>query len=208
MNPACAEIIESSIHTFKAHCWKWDQTPTFGSLVVVNSGARTIFGIVNQIQTGSRDPQRIPFPFQKTEAELLREQPQIFAFLATTFTCIAAGYKTIEATTEIHKPEPIAYQWTPEPPKVHAFVHEATHEQYEQFFACEQYMHILFSISHQVSHLDELLLAILKQLSDRKLLKQEQLNKCIETLSLLTGNDYRRLKLFLQRAAACVRLEP
>ena len=80
---AFSEVIDSSLHGFTAQSWQWDDFPAFGQLVTVQSGTRTLFGIVYQVHTGSMDPVRYPFPYQKTEAELLAEQPQIFEFLKT-----------------------------------------------------------------------------------------------------------------------------
>lgn len=185
-----AEIIESSLHTWKAQTWQWNYFPQFGSLVCIEANNRTIFGIVHQIQTGSLDSTRYPFPYQKTEEELQREQPQIFEFLQTTFSCLTIGY--LEAGT-------ITYQLAPEPPKIHAFVGHATTEHYMQFFAQERYLHLIFGLSSHILNVDELLLALLKHLSSSNMLTAENLTKFIETLSLLNGNDYRRLKLFLQR---------
>ncbi len=187
---AFAEIIESSLQEFTAQCWQWDRIPHFGSLVTVTTKRRTLFGIVHSIKTGSMDPLRYPFPYKKTEEELLREQPQIFEFLKTNFTCLGLGY------SEQGK---LFYLTSPEPPKIHAFVQEATKEQYQQFFSNEHYLHLLFS--HQtLGSLDELLLACLKNLNELNLLTPEKTATFIETFALLTGNDYRRLKLFLQRA--------
>jgi len=195
---AFAEVIESSLHTWKAQSWQWDVSPRFGELVTITTPSRTLFGIVHQINTGSTDPHRTVFPFAQTEQELLRDQPQIFHFLQTTFSCLTVGYE---------QQETILYQWAPEPPKIHAFVAHATPAQYQKFFSCEQYIHVLFGLANQVMNLDELLLALLKQLSYEKLLTHELLNRFIEHFSLLTGNDYRRLKLFLQRATACITLQ-
>lgn len=195
---AFAEVIESSLHTWKAQSWQWDQFPRFGALVTIQTPERTLFGIVHAIETGSLDPVRAPYPFQKTEEELMLEQPQIFAFLQTTFTCLTAGYA---------EQNMLLYQWAPEPPKIHAFVAEATPEQYERFFSDEQYIHILFGLAHQVLNLDELLLAVLKNLSDHRLLSHERLQSFIANFSLLTGNDYRRLKLFLQRVTPSITLQ-
>lgn len=192
MKTAFAEVVESSLNTWQGHCWQWDDFPQFGSLVTIMTPERTLFGIVSQIQTGSLDPLRTPFPFGKTEEELLKEQPQIFAFLKTTFACTVVGYE--EQNTLI-------YQWPPEPPKIHAFIHRATDKHYQHFFSNEQYIHLLFGSAASLPSLDELLLAILKQLSSRNLLSQEKINQFVELFSLLTGNDYRRLKLFLQRVS-------
>jgi hypothetical protein len=187
---AFAEIIESALHSWKAQCWQWDAVPHFGQLVTITTAKRTIFGIVHQIQTGSSDPHRMPFSYQKTEEELLREQPQIFAFLQTTFNCITVGFEENNR---------IWYQWVPQPPKIHAFVSSATTEQYQQFFKSDQYLNLLFGLSPIISQPDELILAILNRMAEQALLSPERFALFIESFSLLTGNEYRRLKLFLQR---------
>ena len=59
-------------------------------MVTIQAPGRTVCGIVHQVQTGSMDPVRYPFAYQKTEAELRAEQPQIFEFLKTTFSCLSS----------------------------------------------------------------------------------------------------------------------
>lgn len=190
-NNAFAEVIESSLVSCLAQSWEWHKCPTFGSLVTIENKKHTIFGVVHQIQTGSMDPVRYPFPYQKTEEELLREQPQIFEFLKTTFSCLVIGYK---------EKGKILYQLAPEPPKIHTFVAIASLSLSKEFFAREQYLHILFGLVGQVHNLDELLLALLKTMRDNDCLHKKNIESFMESFSLLTGNDYRRLKLFLQRA--------
>ncbi len=194
-NKAFAEVIESSLTSWLAQSWNWDFFPTFGSIVTIETKKRTLVGIVYQIKTGSIDPVRYPFTYQKTEEELMREQPQIFEFLKTTFSCLIIGYQ---------ENEKIFYQLAPEPPKIHAFVSPATALLHRQFFSHNHYLHILFALSNNLFNLDELLLAVLKQLSDHQLLHQDALEQFVDTFSLLTGNDYRRLKLFLQRAQGLI----
>ena len=185
-----AEIVESNISSWTAQCWKFDNSPTFGSLVITSHNSLQIFGITHSIKTGSMDPIRQPIAYQKTEEELKQEQPQIFEFLQTTFTCITVGY--IEN-------DKIFYHLSQKPPKIHAFVSNATQEQYEHFFAHEKYLHLLFNLSNQIFNLDELLLAILKQLLQRKILNAQNLNNFIETFAMLCKNDYQKIKIFLQR---------
>ncbi len=188
---AFSEIIESSLHGFVSQCWEWDNFPNFGQLVTVQSGKRTLFGLVHQIRTGSMDPIRSPFPYQKTEKELLEEQPQIFEFLKTTFSCLTIGYL---------ENEKIFYLMSPQPPKIHAFVHHTPADLSKRFFANLGYLHLLFANSNQITCLDELLLALLKNQFALGIMKTEKINEFVDSFSLLTGNDYRRLKLFLQRA--------
>lgn len=189
-NQFFAEIIQGSLSEWTGQCWKWDQIPQFGSLVVTSYGSMQIFGIVHTITTGSMDPIRVPMPYQKTEEELLRDQPQIFEFLQTTFTCMTVGYKQ-EHQIFYHLPE--------KPPKIHAFIAHASLEQSREFFASDQFLHLLFNASTQGVNLDELLLAMLKQLHGKKILDTTTFNDFIETLSMLYKNDYQRLKIFLKR---------
>ena len=192
----CGEVIESSLLGWLVQSWQWDYFLPFGSIALIETSQRTVLGIVHQIQTGSMDPVRYPFPYKKTEDELLRDQPQIFEFLKTTFSCITIGYQ--EKGT-------IFYQLAPEPPKIHSFVGLASKDLNHQFFADERYLHVLFGLTNQIMNLDELLLAMLKHRTDLGLLTKERIEDFIHTFSLLTGNDYRRLKLFLQRAQSVIK---
>lgn len=190
-----AEIIESSLQSFLGQCWRWDTTPQFGSLVTIEDKNRIIFGLVYQIQTGSMDPVRYPFPYQKTHEELMAEQPQIFEFLKTTFSCISLGYQDKGK---------LYHLMPPEPPKIHSFITLASPEASKSFFGQNRYLPLLFSFSGHIIGLDELLLATLKHQAELKILKNDHLGEFIQSYSLLTGNDYRRLKLFLQRVEGLI----
>ena len=187
---AFAEVIQSSLHTFTAQSWKWDTFPQFGSIVCVPNGLMKIYAVVYQVNTGSMDPQRTPFTYQKTQEELLAEQPQIFAFLKTVFSCLILGY---ELKGKLY------YTVSPEPPKIHAFIYPIETDALKTFFHQETYLYTLFNSAQQMCNLDELLLAIFKQHLDLNILNKSKLHQLIEVYSLLTGSDYRRLKLFLQR---------
>ena len=185
-----AEIIQGSLSEWTGQCWKWDTIPQFGSLVITSHGPLPIFGIVHTIKTGSMDPIRSAIPYQKTQEELLRDQPQIFEFLQTTFTCITVGYLE-QNYVYYHLPE--------KPPKIHAFIENASVEQYQQFFASDQFLHLVFNLSAQGMNIDELLLALLKQLHSKKILNKTKFNDFIETFSMLYKHDYQKLKIFLHR---------
>jgi len=187
-----AEIIESSLDSFLAQCWNWNYFPEFGSLVQIKSTDTTHLGIVTQINTGSMDPMRYPFPYQKTEEELLQEQPQIFEFLKTTFKVQIVGY-TSKANMQIH------YLLPTKPCKIHGFVSRCPDTLSAHFFDKPDFLHILFEFSNQIPNINELLIAIIKQLSSKKQLTAKKLDLFCQTFSLLTGNDYRRLKMFLKR---------
>ena len=90
------------------------------------------------------------------------------------------------------------YNRAPEPPKIHAFVSHATPLEYKRFFTCHNYLHILAS-TQLTESFDELILGLLRNAHQQKLLDQTKLESFIEIYSLLIGNDYRRLKLFIER---------
>ncbi|MBS1986378.1 hypothetical protein JST99_00385 [Candidatus Dependentiae bacterium] len=190
-NKPFAEVIESSLHGFLAQSWDAATLPLFGSLMTITTPERTLFGVVHQIQTGSMDPSRHPFAYKKTYEELRKEQPQIFEFLKTTFNALVIGHTTASGK--------ISYLLAPEPARIHTFVCPSNVEMSVQFFKNTHYMHALFGLAHTVLNLDELLLAMLAHQASLGILSQEKLLDFTTTFSLLTGNDYRRLKLFLQR---------
>lgn len=185
-----AEVIESSLIGWTAQSWEWDVFPPFGSIVTIQEKERTLFGIVHQVQTGSIDPTRSPFTYQKTAQELQAEQPQIFAFLKTTFLCVSLGY--IEQNRTVHL---IA----PQPPKIHAFVNNASLEIIETIFKSHHYLYLLFNLQQNIFNLDELLLALLWYQKEHLHITAQDLQAFMKIYTLLIGNDYRRLKLFFAR---------
>jgi len=187
-----AEVIESFPEWYTAYCWQWNKIPHLGSLVTVQTDSWTTFGIVATISLGSNDPSRIPFAYQKTEAELLAQHPEIFELLKTSFGVIVVGYKDI-SNKKIQSLLP------PTPNKIHSFVSQATPEQHEAFFSTHDYLCLLFAFAQRLPNLDELLLAILRNLSNQKLLSRQNVEEFCQIFTLLTGNEYRRLKLFLRR---------
>jgi hypothetical protein len=178
-----AEIIESHLDHYTAQCWQWDNFPIFGSLVIVQENLRTVLGIVSAAATGSIDPTRTPFPYQKTEAELKAEQPQIFEFLQTTFTVQIVGYYHHD------NPHKIFYLLPQTPCKIHSFVAPASQPLAEHFFSHAEYLHLLFSFAHTIPNLDELLLAIMQQHHAITPLDQARIDDFCQTFALLTGND-------------------
>lgn len=190
-NKPFAEVIESSLHTWTAQSWAWDQFPPYGSLCAIEQDRSQHIGLVYEVNTGSMDPTRYPFPFQKTEEELKKEQPQIFSFLRTSFSCLVLG--SIEQGI-------IRYSTPSQPAKMHAFVSPLSQELAQRFFSSDAYLHRLFSLSSYIMNLDDLLIALLEQRTVYNALSTTSMKRFLQTYSLLTGNDYRRMKLFIQRA--------
>lgn len=185
-----AEVIESSYTGFLAQSWAWDSVPRFGSLVTVEQGAHTLIAIVYQAHTGSMEAGRFPFAYQKTEQELRDQQPQIFEFLKTTFYCLTLGYlRGIQ----------LACMTAPEPPKIHAFVQPADKKISKRVLQTADYLPMLFGATALSSNLDELLLALLDQQKELELLDTAAIHQFMRAYALLANNEYRRIKLFLQR---------
>lgn len=185
-----AEVVESSLHHWKAQSWEWDCSPAYGSLVSVRQDNHTYIGLVYEVTTGSMDPTRYPFPFKKTEQELKKEQPQIFEFLKTTFSSLTIGY---------YQKGNIKYIAPSAPARMHAFIEPISGELQERFFAVPNYLHRVFTLSSYITNIDDLLIALLHQRSEQKPFSRASFNKFMHTYSLLTGNEYRRIKLFLQQ---------
>lgn len=184
------EIIDSSLTQWKIHCWNWQEPAPFGSIVVAEHKKRSIVGLVANIQTGSSDPNRQPFAYQKTADELLQEQPQIFAFLQTVCTSLTVGY--VQDGIFFHS-------LAPEPPCIHDFVRPATHHEEQQFFADVHFLHVITTAPLAV-HNDELLLALLQHGWAQSLIDEVFLRDLLYTYALLANQDFKRFKLFLHRA--------
>jgi hypothetical protein len=189
-NKSFAEIVESSLEQCTAQSWQWDTIPAFGSLVTIQNPDHLLLGVVHTISIGSSDAGRTPFTYQKTPEELLRDQPHIFAFLKTTFSCLIVGYVQGEETI---------YTLAPRPAHIHAFVQLAAPETVVQFFATASYVHCLFGVHGSIALMDELLLALLKQYQTT--LSRDALHACLQAYMLLVGNDYRRMRLFAHRVS-------
>lgn len=186
-----AEIIDSSITQATGLCWEWSKLPQLCSLVKIQQPPYTLFGLIINIKTGSNDPLRQPFAYQKTEAELLQEQPQIFAFLQTTFTIKILGYKKDTAA--------LSYLLPPQPSKLHNFITYTTPEETSSFFAAPKFLDLFFSQKESDIDQEELLLALLKNLKESIGISPAYIQKICTHRSTMHGIDYKNIKKFMQR---------
>lgn len=192
-----AEIISGSLQQWTAQCWIWDIMPHFGHLLVCEEQHMSFLGLVYDIKTGPIQTGRTPFAYQKTEEELKREQPHIFELLQTQFNCLTIGYQKKEVADQ--KTLTAHYHYASRPPKIHAFVREANAQELDDLFQENRYLPLIFNSSHLGYNIDELLIALFKLKHQHNLLNYDTLKRFIELYSMLIGNDYRRLKLFLHR---------
>jgi len=148
------------------------------------------YGIVTHIATGPHDAHRSPMPLQKSYEELQQEYPHIFHLLQTSFTCIVIGHFVNDT---------FVYQAPATPAQLHGFIQPATNEAYHAIFSQETYMPLLFQAPQLDATIDELILAIMRHLAHHRMLSAERISRIVETFSMLINNDYRRLKLLLER---------
>lgn len=185
-----AEIIESSLTKITAQCWDIEIIPTFGQCVEIQGENTVVYALINHIQTGSLDSVRKPSPFKKTIAQLKKEQPHIFEFLITTFTCIPIAYA--HQKTVIHA-------LPPEPPRIHAFIVPLSLKEAVMLFGKKHFLTGIFSMQEQISNIDELILACVRLIHQKQQFPVSYYVDLLETYALLVGSDYRRIKLFAQR---------
>lgn len=185
-----AEIIQSQITIAKAECWKWDVVPDFGSLVIIEQKGIHIIACVTGIETGSADPLRQPYAYQKTEAELMREQPQIFSFLKTYIQLTCVGFYTAENSD-------IEYFLPPQPPKIHAFVRCADAPLARQFFAQTSFLYLLHH-ANSVGY-DEILFALINTYYSAKIISESMIQSIVNHYTMIAGSDYKRVRFFCER---------
>lgn len=188
---AFAEIIESSVTQATGLCWTWSNLPTLCALVKMTQASYTLYGCITNITTGSSDPLRKPFAYQKTEAELAQEQPQIFAFLQTTFTITLLGYCKTNA--------PMSYLLPPQPPRLHNFIEYASVDEVRAFFANPEFLNLFCMPAEQGINLNELLLALMRYLRETASFDDGFIQSLCQYRSMMHTFDYKELKLFMQR---------
>lgn len=189
-NQFCGEVIASTLSQVTVVAWQYDKPLPHGRLVAIVLPTTIVYAFVSAVHTGSDDPSYKPFAYRLTKQELEHQQPQVFHCLQTTMHCLIVGFET-QGT--------MYHMIAPEPPEIHAFVRPATSAELARFVAKPTYLQVLFGAAHQVGSIDELLLAIMREFLSHNVLQPEFLEEFVATFSLLTGNDYRRLKLLLQR---------
>lgn len=185
---AFAEVIESSLGSCKGQTWQWDTVPPFGSLVLIKEHETTQFGIVTALQTLSENTNYAPFTYQKTQEELLKEQPHIFDFLHTRFTVTLVAFA---------KNNTLFYQITPVPPKMHAFITMPTTQEVTYFFTKADYLYPL--LESNLTNKDELIIALLQQQKELALLSKERLFEILDILLYLEQDAYQKIALLIKR---------
>lgn len=191
-----AEIVESSATHCTLHSWQLDVCPPRGSLVLIDTAEGALFGVISSVATGCPDGAAVVHPYRQTQEQLRADHPEIFEFLQTTASCLLIG--SISAGQ-------IVYNVSGKPAPIHAFVREATREEYVDVFSKMQWVPVLCGHFQHGSIPDELFIAILMRLRAYDALTQDTLEQFLDVYAALTDGEYRHLRLFVQRIAQLIR---
>ncbi len=190
--PAAArvgEVVESSTTTLIAEARRLHGAPDFGAFVRIESDGQQLVGVVHNARTQSSEPNRRPMAYGKTEAELRREQPQIFELLRTQFEVLVLGY--LEGEAMVHR-------FPPQPARIHSFVFPCDAAQVRVVTEDPQFLRSLLEAPGVPT--DELLLATLRHaLEQRQGSTRDYLGVMGSELSRVLRDDYDRLSSLIRR---------
>jgi hypothetical protein len=183
------EVVESSTTTLVAEARRLHGAPDFGAFVRIESNGQELVGVVHNARTQSTEPNRRPMAYGKTEAELRREQPQIFELLRTQFEVFVLGF--LDGTGMVHL-------FPPQPARIHSFVFPCMPEQVRIVTEDPQFLRSILEAPGLPT--DELLLATLRHaLGERQEDSREYLGMMGAELSRLLRDDYDRLSSLVRR---------
>lgn len=186
-----AEVVESSTTEFTAECRELHGSPPFGSLVKVHSPPLLIYGVIYHIATQSLEPYRRPMAFGKTEEELQREQPQIYALLRTHFKALVVGYAPED------RPDFIVQAIPPVPARLHTFVYACPSEEVRRFTSDLHFLRVVVNTFRGTN--EELLIAVCYHIIAAHDGQREHLIRIGKELCWLFRDDYHRLTHLLRR---------
>jgi hypothetical protein len=190
---ACGEVLESSLNHVRCALWKHTAMPRYGSLMVIEWGEYHVYGIVAASGRSPRDTTRTPYPYQKTEAELVRDHPHIFELIVSW--CILCCICFSETAAE-NKKLILRAAAPPVPPTIHAFIRPATITEQAEVLGTPHIIHRLFAAASEQGIIpEELFIAFLTENKTTISLYQ----KALAELPLIMGTDYRRFKTLINR---------
>lgn len=185
-----AEVISSTLTTWTCQCWRWDVMPSFGSLVAAETDQGIYIGLVGALQTGASDTSRTPVTYQKSPEQLQAEHPEIFSFLATTFTVIHLA---------VIKSGAIQYEWPAYPIHIHRFIRKASSEELSLFFSTDEYLTPLCQHELIITSHDELFLSLLRFQKEYAILSHAQIVQLLKKYTFLKGSSHHHLRALTQR---------
>ena len=197
MTKPVAEVISSSITSFKAECLLQDDSmpdlppkPRFGSFLKADSPENgiSIFAVVTNVSTGPQDNVHVPSALGLTRQELQIEQPHIFSLLKTEVHGQIIGHMILDRAFQ-HLP--------PQPPEVHDFVYPAEKDEIIELTRGFEFLRLLTGVSEVPT--DELIAATIREAHLVTGLDDEFLLEAGEKLSSILRSDYERLLAILRK---------
>ncbi len=187
-----AEIIETGTTGYVAQCYELFNQPPFGSLVKTKNGQVEIYGAVYQASTAGIEPGRRPIARGKDEPDeeaLYQANPQLNKLLCSEFSVLVLGFKYGGV---------YSYYLPPAPARIHGFVYPCSTDDQLTFSKSLDFLSIILNAHLSISG-EEVISAILRQLSSAYRLPGDFLVRAGKELSILLGNDYVRLKTILSK---------
>jgi|GEM_PF-5756644 len=186
----CAEVVQSSLDSFTAHCWQWDIIPSFGSLVITKDKQYTTYGVVYDSKTETLDPMHSVHVYKKTEEEMCKEYPHLFDFLKTTCNVFVLGYE---------QSGHIFYTRAPFPVRLYSFVSLANIDETRNFFSNQHNMSRLTHEKNILPRCEDILFALIVQQKQLGLLSLERLTFYASQYEITTQATYQQLQYFIER---------
>ena len=178
---------------FEAQCYRLQEPPALGSLVVTGDGEVEILGVVSRAETSSIQPGRRPLARGEEEESvesLYANNPQIEKLLMTTFTAQIVGYRDKDAAVA-----KVIQKLPARPPRVHAFVYGCSGEEEAAFGESMEFLSILAGARGEAG--EQLIGACLRQLSAAAEDPREFLVRAGKALTVIWASEPQKLYTLL-----------
>lgn len=202
---AIGEVLSANITGFIAEAWRSAETahdeqkgstanksliPSFGSFLKSKSeeGALTVYGVVYDIVTGPQDQHHKPAALKMSRAQLLKEQPQIFALLKTEWHVLIVGYKDSKGCK---------CALPPYPPEVHDFVFPLEEKELLEISENLEFLRMLSAAPGVPG--DELMAATIRNAAAVRPDNYDYLVEAGQHITKLLRDDYDRLGSVLRK---------
>lgn len=181
--------MESDSTALAVQCYRLQEPPPLGSLVVASDGEVEVLGVVSGAGTSSIQQGRKPLARGEREASvetLYANNPQIEKLLMTTFRAEIVGYRG-DGT--------IIQRLPARPPRVHSFVYGCSREEQAAFGESMEFLNILTGARGEAG--DQLIGACIRQLSAAAKSPREFLIRAGKALTVIWASEPQRLYTLL-----------
>jgi len=188
------EVIEASTTQFVAECYELYQPPPLGSLVQVGDSSGELVGVVCHAATASLEPGRRPIARgrdEPSEEAIYQASPQLEKLLRSEFSALVVG----------HAEGDRLLQYLPaRPARIHSFVYRCSPDTIRDFSVSFDFLHTLLGSPMPVPA-EELVAAVLRQMSDVREEPRDFLVAAGKELTVLLRGELGRLRAILGRIA-------